>query len=164
MVTLTSQLHDLSPGARGTLETLKFMRALVRQSKRNHVVRQKTLEVVDGLHQKDYIGEAKRIHAFVRDYIRYVRDIRGVETLQTPEKTLEIGQGDCDDKSTLVAAMLESIGHPTRFVAMGLNGNPYSHVYVETKIGNRWIGVETTEPVYFGWYPKTMTSRMVIYN
>jgi len=160
----SSQLHELPDGARGTLATLKFMRALVKKSKRSHVVRSKVLALTADLVQKDYLSEMRRVHAFVRDSIRYVRDIRNVETLQTPEKTLEIRQGDCDDKSTLVAAMLEVIGHPTRFVAMGFRGKPFCHVYVETKIGARWVGVETTEPVDFGWHPPGMTSRMVVYN
>lgn len=164
MTPTTSQLHEIPGDARGILATLKFMRALVRDSKRSHLVRAKTLSLISDLHQKDYGAEMRRIHSFVRDNIRYVRDIRNVETLQTPEKTLEIAQGDCDDKSALVAAMLEAIGHPTRFVAMGFAGRPFCHVYVETKVGNGWVGVETTEPVDFGWHPPGMTSRMVIYN
>lgn len=159
-----TQLRELPDGARGTLDTLKTMRALVRKSKQSNTVRVRVLSIVGALRQKDYVGEMRRIHAFVRDNIRYVRDIRGVETLQTPEKTLEYGQGDCDDKATLVATMLEVIGHPTRFVALGFNGNPFCHVYVESKIGNRWIGVETTELVDLGWNPPGSTSRMVIYN
>lgn len=159
-----TQLRELPDGARGTLETLKAMRALVRESKRSNLIRATVLSIIGALRQKDYVGEMRRIHAFVRDNIRYVRDIRGIETLQTPEKTLEYRHGDCDDKATLVAAMLESIGHPTRFVAMGFNGSPFCHVYVETRLGNKWVGVETTEPVSFGWYPPGATSRMVVYN
>lgn len=161
----TAQLREISGGARGTLETLKLMRALVRDGKKSLIIRNLVLSEISGLKQKDFIGEIKKIHSFVRDRIRYVKDIRGVETLQTPEKTLEFGQGDCDDKSVLVATLLEAIGHPTRLVAMGFrNGCGFCHVYVETKIGSKWVGVETTEPVKFGWTPPNTTSRMVIYN
>lgn len=160
----TSSLREIEDGPRGTLETLKLMRAVTRAGKRSLAIRQLSGSLVNGAQQKDYAEEARIIQAFVRDRIRYVRDIRGVETIQTPEKTLEFGYGDCDDKSTLVASMLESIGHPTRFVAMGLRDGPFSHVYVETKLGTKWAGVETTEPVEFGWTPPDVTSRMVIYN
>ena len=34
--------------------------------------------------------------------------------------------------------------HPTRFIAAGYNGGALVHVYAETKIGNRWLPLETT--------------------
>ena len=160
----TSDLREISDGTRGTLETLKLMRVLVRNSKKSLPIRLFALSLLDSLKQKDYAGEAQRIHAFVRDNIRYVRDVRGVETLHTPEKVLELRAGDCDDKATLSAALLESIGHPTRFVALGFRDDAFSHVYVETKMGNNWVGFETTEPVKFGWTPPRATSRMVVHN
>lgn len=160
----TSSLRELSDGSRGILETLKIMRNVTREGKRSIIIRQLSAQLVNGSNQKDYAEEARKIQNFVRDNIRYVRDIRGVETIQTPEKTLEFGYGDCDDKSILVASMLESIGHHTRFVAMGLRGGPFCHVYVETRLGRGWVGVETTEPVDFGWTPPGVTSRMVINN
>ena len=70
-----------------------------------------------------------------------------------PDVTVYIGQGDCDDKSLLVASLLLSIGHPSRFIAVGPESGVYDHVYVQTKIGNNWFGVETTENVIFGWEP-----------
>lgn len=157
-------LHDIPDGKRGTLVTLKLMRALVRSGKTRPAIRNLALSLTGNLKQKDYTGEVRKIHAYVRDNIRYIRDVRGVETVQTPDKTLELGQGDCDDKSTLVASLLESVGHPTRFVAAGFRDRDFCHVYVETRIGEKWIGVETTEPVSLGWYPPAQTSRMVIYN
>lgn len=164
MTKTTATLREISSGVRGTLETLKLMRSVTRAAKKTLVIRQQAMSLLQGLQPKNYGGEIAAIHAFVRDRIRYVRDIRGVETIQTPEKTLEFGYGDCDDKSTLVASLLESAGHPTRFVAMGFRNGQFCHVYVETKLGARWIGVETTEPVFAGWHPPGMTSRMVIYN
>jgi hypothetical protein len=37
-------------------------------------------------------------------------------------------------------------------------------VYPETKIGEKWVTVETTEPVKVGWEPRNIVSKMVIYN
>jgi transglutaminase-like putative cysteine protease len=112
---------------------------------------------------RDYTGEANAVFGFVRDQIRFVRDIDQVETLQTPSKTLAAGAGDCDDKSTLLGALLLSIGHPTRFVAVGDAPDQYSHVFVETLIGNTWVPADATEDVQLGWYPPGMVSRMVVY-
>jgi len=140
------------------------MKQIVNKGKKNIDIRMLTLSLVRGLPPKDWRGEVNRIHEFVRDEIRYVRDIKGVETLQSAPKTLEIGQGDCDDKATLAASMLETIGHPSRFVAMGFNGAGFSHVLVESKIGNKWVVLETTQPWALGRAPRNPTSRLTVKN
>lgn len=151
-------------GKEGTIATLKVMGQMVKAGKKNPVIRHLAMSLVKNNGQKDWAGEVRDIHAFVRDSVRYVKDVRGIETLQTPEKTLELGQGDCDDKSVLLASLLESIGHPTRFVAIAFEPDNYVHVFVETKIGPHWIAAETTEPVELGWYPPRKHYRLVFFN
>lgn len=112
--------------------------------------------------QKDYRGEAEKLHKFVRDRIRYVRDIRGVETLHTPELLLKLQTGDCDDKAILLSALLESIGHSTRFKAIGFLQGLFSHVLLEVFIDGEWVPAETTEPVELGWQPQNVAD--VIYG
>lgn len=140
------------------------MTILTKVGKKNPEVRIKAAELVAHLTQKDYAAEVQAIFNYVQNYIRYTRDIRGVETIQPAEYVLSRGTGDCDDKAVLLASMLESIGHPTRFVALGFRGNKFSHVLVESKIGNKWVALETTEPVRMGWYPPKVQNRLVIYN
>lgn len=151
-----SFLMGLPPGLGGVRRTLELMRNLARQGKTDPLVRQFAVQLTNDLPQKDWSGEVAALHAFVRDNIRYLRDIRKVETLQTANRTLLNRSGDCDDKSVLLASMLESISHPARFVAVGFR-SPFAcdHVYVETKVGNKgaWIPLETTEPVPMGWNP-----------
>jgi transglutaminase-like putative cysteine protease len=160
-----SFLALLPSGPEGVKATLNIMRALVRAYKKIPTVRNFAATLVSRAPQKDYRSEVKALHEFVRDRIRYVRDIRGVETIQTPEKTLQLGFGDCDDKSTLLATLLEAIGHPTRFVAVSKSDpGTFTHVYVETRIGDKWIGLETTEPVAMGWKPRGIVARMVVNN
>lgn len=101
------------------------------------------------------------LHAFVRDAIRYVRDIRGVETLHTPERVLKQRAGDCDDKAMLLVALLESIGHTARFRAVGFLPGVFSHVLVDVMLGGEWVAAETTEPVELGWSPKAARYEMV---
>lgn len=134
--------------------------------KKSMIVRGLALRLVRHNPQKDWSGEIRDLHAFVRDNIRYVRDIRHVETIQSAEKTLEFGQGDCDDKSILLASLLESISHPTRFVAISLSDDPenYVHVFPETKIGERWVSLETTEPVAVGWLAPDIAKKMIYFN
>lgn len=159
-----SALFGIPSGAAGVLATLKIMSGIVRRAKKCVAIRETAAQLVNGYRQKDWVSEVKKLHSFVRDEIRYVKDIRGVETLHTPQKILDQQYGDCDDKSLLLASLLESIGHPTRFVAIGFRPGNYSHVYVETKIGEKWIPLETTENVGVGWSPRGVVSRMVVHN
>lgn len=161
--TLTT-LKNLPDGRAGVRATLGEMRLFVRDYKKSLPVREAAANLTQHLAQKNFMGEVKALHRYVRDHIRYLRDIHGVETVQSPVKTLEYGYGDCDDKATLLAALLESTGHPSRFVAVGKAPNKFSHVYVETLVGQKWFPLETTEPVPAGWAPGDMRARMVVHN
>lgn len=141
-----------------------MMTRLVHQGKKAPRVRQKALDLVRYLPQKDWTGQIHAVWDFVKNHIRYVRDIRGVETIHIADEILRQGQGDCDDKAILLASMLESIGHPTRFVAVGFQPGKFKHVFVETKIGPRWLALETTEAVRMGWRPPNIASAMVQNN
>lgn len=149
----TATLSLIPEGVAGIRATLDRMTALVRDGKKMMQVRQKAAGLVQQCAQKSWACEVQSIFEYVRDQVRYVQDPSNVELIQTPVKTLEFMYGDCDDKSILLAALLESIGHPTRFIAVGFEPGIYSHVYVETKIGNTWYPLETTEPVQMGWSP-----------
>ena len=144
----TGTLSRIPDGVQGTKQVLSTMRRLVNDGKKSVPVRLMAANIVKRLPPKDWINEARLIQRWVRDNIRYTKDIYGVETLHSAEKVLELEYGDCDDKSILVSAMLESIGHPTRFKAVGFSRNALSHVYPQVKIKGQWIPVETTET---GW-------------
>lgn len=139
------QLMSIPSGAPGTKATLKIMSKLVNQWKAAPQIRELALQITKKAPNKNWKAEAAAVHNFILKNIRYVKDVRGIETIQTPVKTLQLRAGDCDDHSTLAASLLESIGHPTRFVAAGYHGKPFSHVYCETLIGNKWLPIETTE-------------------
>jgi hypothetical protein len=113
---------------------------------------------------KDYLGELRTIHAFVRDHIRYVRDVESVETLQTPIQTLNVLAGDCDDKSILFSSLAGAIGFPTRFAAIGVRGGDFSHVMAQAAVdGDQFVNAETIltdPPVELGWEPPDATSVM----
>ena len=136
------------------------MRRLAREAKKRLPIVELARSLVGHLPPKDWAGEVDALHRFVRDEIRYIKDVRGVETVAIPEYTLQTGQGDCDDKSVLLASLLEAIGHPAKFVAIGFQPFRYNHVFVETKIGPRWVTLETTENVGMGWRPQHIVSIM----
>lgn len=146
------------------MATLRIMRELTRAAIRDpkQTIRLHALDLVRHLPPRQWQAQAEALHEFVRDEIRYVKDPVNVELVTTPEKTLELRAGDCDDKSVLLAALLESIGHPARFLAIGLNGGPFSHVLVQTKIGPEWVSAETIVPVALGWHPRGVTSTYIL--
>lgn len=139
------------------------MRNVTREAKKRLPVVELARSLVRNLPSKDWAGEVEALHRYVRDDIRYVKDVRGVETVAVPEYTAETAQGDCDDKAVLLASLLEAIGHPARFTAIGFRPNNFNHVFVETKIGPDWIPLETTEPVEIGWHPPNVVTIMYRY-
>lgn len=160
----TYQLQIIPNGEEGIRATVRLMSTITKRYKKAPQIRELALILTKNLPQKSWLKEVRSLHRFVRDDIRYVKDIRGCETLQTPIQTLRLGQGDCDDKSILVASLLEAIGHPTRFKAVGFQKGRYSHVYPETKIGGKWLTVECTEPVNVGWRPPKVKSVIMQHN
>lgn len=154
-------LKTIPNGVAGIAETLRLMGIIIRKYRRAPSVRELALSLVKYLPSKSYKREVAAIHAYVYNNIRYVRDVRGVETLQTPIQTIRIGQGDCDDHTMIVAALLEAIGHKTRIVAVGSKPNTYQHVFAQTKIGTKWVAVETTENWPIGRISANIKSKMI---
>lgn len=151
-------------GPAGTRKTLSIMRQLVNAGKKSPVVRQLAISLTKGFVQKDWKAEILALYEFVRDRIRYVKDVNGIETLHTPEMVLYNAQGDCDDKSILLSSLLESLGHKTRLVAVGFRKNSFSHVYPEVFLNGKWVSLETTEPVDIGWRPRNIVVSLILAN
>jgi len=151
---MPSQIIRIPDGPDGVTATLTIMRDMVRAFKTNILIRSTALQIVQGCPQKGFTCEVNALFEFVRDSISYRMDVNGVETLQTPDITLQnLQSGDCDDKVTLLCALLESIGHPTKMIAIGLEPGIYCHVYAATRVGNAWVPMDPTEPVELGWQP-----------
>jgi transglutaminase-like putative cysteine protease len=152
----------LAGGAPGTAQTLATMVQLAKAGAKDPGVIQLASSLVRNVPQYDRVGEVVALHGFVRDCIRYTNDPIDLELVRDPRTILEMGVGDCDDKSILLIALLRCIGRPGRFVAVQLRGlSGYSHVYPETPLGHRWVAMETIKPVALGWAPDNVTKRMV---
>jgi transglutaminase-like putative cysteine protease len=108
-----------------------------------------------------FSAQAGAIQSWVQNNIEYRRDPPDVELVQTPQVTLQLRAGDCDDQSVLTAALLQATGHPTQFIAVGMDGSPMSHVLTQTLIGTKWVAVETIQPRPLGWMPSGVTSYYI---
>lgn len=158
----TSTLQALPEGPAGVAATLAQMRRWTKEYRTDPAIRAVAESIVASLPGKSYFAEAAAVQDYVRDTIRYTRDVYDVETLKTPPELLKSRFGDCDDMALLAGTLLQSIGHPVRYVAFAFESpDVFEHVYLETKIGTRWVGVECTEPMHLGWVPESPFPPMV---
>jgi len=129
----------LPNGEKGNLLTVEFMKKVARDRSKSPIVRQLACNIlkqyrVPSMH---YAQEALAIGDWVKKNFRYVRDTRGVETLQDPLMMIDQiqrgnGQGDCDDHALLIATLLLSVGHAPRFRIVKYNrfAPSFAHIYV----------------------------------
>ncbi len=155
-------LEAVPDGEAGIRATLKRMRDQVNEAKADPAIYDKAREIIRYEPQKNFPQEARAVQAWVQQHIRYTRDPTDMDSLQEPSKTLELGMGDCNNQSTLVAALLNSIGARTRFHAIGPEPGVFTHVFTEVLIDGSWFALETTEPWAFGQQYPGRTSHMLV--
>lgn len=147
---------EIPDGPAGIRETLKLMRELVRTGKREPSMRRLALSLVRNVPEKDFVGELEACFVFVQKKIRYTLDINAIETLQAPQVTTRFKAGDCDDKTILLATLLEILGHPCYLCAGAFDApEAYGHVFLlSTPAGEGdLIALDATEPYPMGWGP-----------
>lgn len=164
--TTPNQLVTIPPGVKGTRAVLSIMERLANQGARDVKVRAQAIEILrqSRAAAHDTLAELRAIFEWVRDHVRYTRDVVNLETLQTPDRTLAWRAGDCDDMSTLIVALARSVGLPARFsfrsIATGPARRGYSHVYAVARVGPHVVAMD---PIYqgtpFGWEYPTPTLR-----
>lgn len=159
---LVSQLASIPAGAQGVQATMRNMRANVLASASNPLIGQLARTIVASVTANDESGEAAAIQKWVQRNIRYTRDPSTNELVQAPEVTLRVKQGDCDDQAQLTAALLMSVGHACRLVAVGFQPGAYSHVYTESRIAGEWLTVETIRPWSLGQAPVGVVVRQIV--
>ena len=105
--------------------------------------------------ERDWEAEVDAAYKFVRDKVRYTRDIHDVELFQKPDRTLQLRIGDCDDLTILLGSILGSIGFPLRIRVVGLGGNSFQHVYLLAGIPphdvKKWKPLDPSRAEGPGW-------------
>lgn len=147
------ELGRIPSGASGTDATLRTIGRLVTESQNRPVVRIVALSILEraNVDTRDLYQVMRALWEWTRRTIRYIRDPRDVETVQSPEITLHLKAGDCDDHAALMAAFAVNLGIPTGFVTIGLNADTQSHIYPEFFVNGRWIAGDTTSGQGFGY-------------
>ncbi|MGH7457141.1 MAG: transglutaminase domain-containing protein [bacterium] len=153
-------------GYAGTLVTARYVVDLIKQGAKDFCVRQTAINIfrLYRVPSKDYFGEIAAFFDWVKNNIRYTRDIFKVELLHSARRMLELRAGDCDDMTILLGAMLESTGHPVRLVLIGRDlkrPRLFSHIYLETLYKDCWIPLDPTMRKPVGWAPKAPNKKIV---
>lgn len=165
-------------GEAGVRETLRHMVKIARNYKAHPLVRETARAQVAGL-SDDPEAKAATLQSYVKGTVEYLSDVWDVETLQSPVVTLGYREprfgayenggtasGDCDDQSVALASLLLSVGVPGAFYAVGLNGDPISHVLVLARLRQRlevdYLALETIVPEAGpGWLPPGISTFML---
>jgi transglutaminase-like putative cysteine protease len=137
------------PTAGATRTTLAIIKQLALRDSRSPEIRLLAQELTHDFPSYDSRSEVEALHRFVRDSIRYTRDVLGAETVQSPRLTLRVGSGDCDDKAGLLGSLLLAVGHRVRYVLARtdpMHADKFTHIYVETPVGSSWMALETIVP------------------
>jgi transglutaminase-like putative cysteine protease len=124
-----------------------------------------------GVEPRDYKGQAAALLRWVQTNIYYVNEPD--ERLQTPDYTLRVRYGDCDDMAILLYSLARSVRLPAKFVISGVTqkngkkaryhygdasfprGVSWSHIYLA--LGDKpygeptWWYAEPTLKVPLGW-------------
>lgn len=161
-VQLSGRLVPVPSGVAGITQTLREMRDIVRAYRTNLDVRQTAVNLLFLTPAKNELAEVESLFDYSRDNIRYVRDIHDVETIATPDKTILMGYGDCDDKTVLLASLFESVGYPTRFVVAGYSmPGELEHVYLQVLANGTWIDCDPTESKSMGYAPPNPATLII---
>ena len=170
MTSETAQVDYAYCGSTSFIPSKKILRIAemieeVKKGSRDSVVRKKAFELardvcsaplnIKGMPDDDLLLIADAIFVWVRDQIAYINDPAG-EYFQPAARTLEVGAGDCDDQSILLAAMLGSIGFEPILVILP------EHVYVELPAGagETPLPMDATAPnAAFGTLPAGMVEH-----
>jgi transglutaminase-like putative cysteine protease len=164
-VTPRIRIVRVPKGRRGTLVSAGLIANLIREGSRDFYVRQRAIQIFReaGAPPKARWAEVCALFHWVRNNIRYTRDIFRVELLHTARRMLELRAGDCDDMTILLGAMLVSTGHPVRLVLAGFRRkrpHSYSHIYPEVNVRGKWIALDPTMNRPIGWAPPALWKQI----
>lgn len=109
-------------------DQLRYLRELISTYRQAPSIRNLAVEIIRKADApiRDRKSQAIAIASWVRANIFYVHELP--ERFQTPEETLRLKAGDCDDFTTLIGSLLESVGIPTIMVTMSIDGI-WSHIF-----------------------------------
>lgn len=165
----------LSGGDAGIFQRVYHAKQLVKKSLREsaQTVRKRAETILANTRERDERGEVETIFQWVKSRFHYFHDPTGLEYFKSPEyadKEIDTSgngtfNGDCDDASIYLAALLMSVGYRVEFVTITPQNEPtneFKHIYVRVFFPstNQWAALDATakgQPL--GWEPPYKRQR-----
>jgi transglutaminase-like putative cysteine protease len=116
-----------------------------------------------GVTARDELAAVRAIWRWVRDHVDFWNEAG--ESVLTPGRVLLVRYGDCDDRSGLVAAMLEAIRIPWDLVLLarrmpGRGLVPF-HIWPRARLAGQSFHLETCHPdARFDEHPAALMARL----
>jgi len=152
LATYSATLAAAPNGPGRNFHTLRLMRQMIDEAKCDPRIMSAAHGVIYLQAERDELAEVGALFEYVRDRIRYVRDVHNVETLCYPAMTLQRLIGDCDDQTMLLCALCEASGYPTRLVMAQYQSGDWEHVYCQVFVRGQWMDCDPIErSAYLGW-------------
>ncbi len=107
-------------------------------------------------------ARAAALHQFVKDQVAFVKEKR--ETFSPTLRTLDIGQGDCDDSARVMMALLRALDIPARLETLPTRdtGKVPLHVAAQVQLDGEWHWLETSIDATAGEHPLRAAKRLGI--
>lgn len=154
-----SPIRSNQTAYKGVDQTMKQCQRLVMQARGDSRYRNLAMKITADVEKNPSTNHpdmrrfdllAGAIYDWMKYNIIYTRDPYMVERLQSPDVTLRVKSGDCDDMAILGAALLESLGIPVRFHLTGNAPGQYSHIFIDYKFSGTWHPFDVTLATYAG--------------
>lgn len=115
---------------------------------------------------RDWQGEVCTLMDYVRMNVRYTLDTYSIDTYRTPDRTLQLAMGDCDDMVSLLGAALQAVGYPVKVKVIQMAGqDDFHHIYVLAGIPpyepTTWMPLDATQNNPCGWEPAGIVRQKV---
>lgn len=107
---------------------------------------------------KDWAGEVRQLGAAIQNNVRYTLDTHNIDTYRTPDRTLQMAIGDCDDMAALGGAALQAVGYPILIKVIQMQGEPdFHHIYLAVGVPphdpGTWVAFDPTQEIPVGAEP-----------
>lgn len=145
-------------------ERIRHIWGRVHKALRDPAYRERALRVTRRCPPRDDSCELAAIYEDTKKSIRYMADVRGIDTYQSPMRSREWGGGDCDDHLSDLIATATAAGFRAGARIISPDGREYTHTYaivgVPKEEPTRVVTLDTTVPsAYPGWEPPKRLRR-----
>ena len=148
----------LATGDAGVEHTIDVLRRIVDDGVKDPEVNRTAIKILRDYNVQNFSIEdrVQAIYAWISNPANflYVPDPIGPfgpkETLRPIRTLLAVRGGDCDDFTSLLCALLGTIGIPTRAVTIAADPSSpedFSHIYPEAQVSaRRWVAIDAARP------------------